>query len=89
MYKEQLVQVLYEFNKDLKGCIEQATKDISYSKDVLAVNIKHNKNKENIENEIDDLETTLRTLEQIDEIFDNNLRENDVDINDIIEYCED
>lgn len=89
MEKEDLIQGIYEFHKDLKGCIEQTKKDIEFKKDILAVNIKHGKDKVEIEKKIDELQIMLRTLEQVGNMLIDDMHENDAEIEDIIEYCED
>ena len=56
--------------------------------DILTINIKHGKNTESIEKEIYELQIMLRTLEQTKGMLVDDLSENDVEIKDIIEYCE-
>lgn len=88
MEKEDLINGTYAFNKDLKDCIQQTEKDLTFKKDILTVNIKHGKNTTDIEKEIFELQIMLRTLEQTKSMLVDDLSENDVEIKDIIEYCE-
>jgi hypothetical protein len=88
MEKEDLINGIYDFNKDLKECIQQTNSDIAFNKDILSVNIKHGKNTTDIKKEIFELQIMLRTLEQIKSMLVDDLSENDVEIKDIIEYCE-
>lgn len=89
MEKEDLINGIYDFNKDLKECIQQTNNDIAFNKDILSVNIKHRRDKEGIERKIDELEIILRTLQQIENVLTDDLSENNTEIEDIIEYCED
>lgn len=89
MEKEDLINGIYDFNKDLKECIQQTKSDIDFNKDILSVNIKHRRDKEGIERKIDELEIILRTLQQIENVLTDDLSENNIEIEDIIEYCED
>ena len=41
MEKEDLINGIYDFNKDLKECIQQTNSDISFNKDILSVNISY------------------------------------------------
>lgn len=50
MEKEDLINGIYAFDKDLKDCIQQTEKDLAFKKDILTINIKHGKNTESIEN---------------------------------------
>lgn len=52
MEKEDLINGIYDFNKDLKECIQQTESDINFNKDILSVNIKHGRDKEGIERKI-------------------------------------
>ena len=88
MEKENLINGIYAFDKDLKDCIQQTEKDLAFKKDILTINIKHGKNTESIEKEIYELQIMLRTLEQTKGMLVDDLSENDVEIKDIIEYCE-
>ena len=88
MEKEDLINEIYAFDKDLKDCIQQTEKGLAFKKDILTINIKHGKNTESIEKEIYELQIMLRTLEQTKDMLVDNLSENDVEIKDIIEYCE-
>lgn len=88
MEKEDLINGIYAFDKDLKDCIQQTEKDLDFKKDILTINIKHGKNTKSIEKEIYELQIMLRTLEQTKDMLVDNLSENDVEIKDIIEYCE-
>lgn len=89
MEKENLIQFIYDYNKEIKQNIEITKKDIEYKKDVLEINKKHNKNTSEVLNEITELKTILQTLEQTQEIFNTNLEEQEIDIEEIEKYCED
>jgi hypothetical protein len=43
MEKEDLINGIYAFDKDLKDCIQQTEKDLDFKKDILTINIKHYK----------------------------------------------
>ena len=88
MEKEDLINGIYAFDKDLKDCIQQTEEDLAFKKDILTINIKYGKNTESIKKEIYELQIMLRTLEQTKDMLVDNLSENDVEIKDIIEYCE-
>lgn len=88
MEKEDLIQVIYNHDESLKRSIEQIKKDIEYQQDLLKLNEKHNKNTSCVQNKLDELRIILTTLENIQDDFNENMNENDVDIKEIKEYFE-
>ena len=68
--------------------IEQVTKDIEYQQDLLKLNEKHNKNTNDVKSKIDELRIILTTLENTQDDFNETMDENDVDLDEIKEYCE-
>lgn len=88
MEKEDLIKVIYEHDESLKRSIEQVKKDIEYQQDLLKLNEKHNKNTNNVKSKIDELRIILTTLENTQDDFNETMDENDVDLDEIKEYCE-
>lgn len=88
MEKEDLINVIYEYDKSLKRSIEQIKEDIEYQQDLLELNKKHDRNTSCVQNKLDELRIILTTLENIQDDFNENMNENDVDIKEIKEYFE-
>lgn len=88
MEKEDLIKVIYEYDESLKRSIEQVKKDIEYQQDLLKLNEKHNKNTNDVKSKIDELRIILTTLENTQDDFNETMDENDVDLDEIKEYCE-
>ncbi len=88
MEKEDLIKVIYEHDESLKRSIEQVKKDIEYQQDLLKLNEKHNKNTNDVKSKIDELRIILTTLENTQDDFNETMDENDVDLDEIKEYCE-
>ena len=88
MGKEDLIQVIYNHDESLKRSIEQIKKDIEYQQDLLKLNEKHNKNTNGVQSKLDELRIILTTLENVQDDFNENMNENDVDIKEIKEYSE-
>ena len=88
MEKEDLIKVIYEHDKILKRSIEQVKKDIEYQQDLLKLNEKHNKNITNVKDKIEELRIILGTLENVQNDFNETIDENDVDFEEIKNYCE-
>lgn len=86
--KEDLIQVIYNHNKNLKESIGQLEKDIAYQNDILKINEKHNKDTYKTKNEIEKLKIMLEILENIQDDFKENMEENDISIEEIIKECE-
>lgn len=88
MEKEDLIKVIYEHDKILKRSIEQVKKDMEYQQDLLKLNEKHNKNITNVKDKIEELRIILGTLENVQNDFNETIDENDVDFEEIKNYCE-
>lgn len=88
MEKEDLINVIYEYDKSLKRSIEQIKEDIEYQQDLLELNKKHDRNTTDIKSEIEKLKIILETLENVQDDFDEKMDENDVDFKEIKDYCE-
>lgn len=88
MEKEDLIKVIYEYDESLKRSIEQVKKDMEYQQDLLKLNEKHNRNTTNVKDKIEELRIILRTLEDIQNDFNDNIEDNDVDFEEIKDYCE-
>ena len=88
MEKEDLIKVIYEYYESLKRSIEQVKKDIEYQQDLLKLNEKHNRNITNVEDKIEELRIILGTLENVQDDFNEKIDENDVDFEEIKNYCE-
>lgn len=88
MEKEDLIKVIYEYDKILKRSIEQVKKDMEYQQDLLKLNEKHNKNITNVKDKIEELRIILGTLENVQNDFNETIDENDVDFEEIKNYCE-
>ncbi len=88
MEKEDLIKVIYEYDESLKRSIEQVKKDIEYQQDLLKLNEKHNRNITNVEDKIEELRIILGTLENVQDDFNEKIDENDVDFEEIKNYCE-
>lgn len=88
MEKEDLIKVIYEYDKSLKRSIEQIKEDIEYQQDLLELNKKHDRNTTDIKSEIEKLKIILETLENVQDDFDEKMDENDVDFKEIKDYCE-
>lgn len=88
MKKENLIQVIYNHDESLKRSIEQVKKDMEYQQDLLKLNEKHNRNTTNVKGKIEELRIILRTLENVQDDFNEKIDENDVDFEEIKNYCE-
>lgn len=88
MEKEDLIKVIYEYDESLKRSIEQVKKDMEYQQDLLKLNEKHNRNTTNVKDKIEELRIILGTLENVQEDFNEKIDENDVDFEEIKNYCE-
>ena len=88
MEKEDLIKVIYEYDESLKRSIEQVKKDMEYQQDLLKLNEKHNKNTTNVKDKIEELRIILGTLENAQDDFNEKIDENDVDFEEIKNYCE-
>lgn len=88
MEKEDLIKVIYNHSKSLKSSIEQVKKDIEYQKDLLELKEKHNKSTTDVNEKINELKIILGTLENNQDDFNETMDENDVDLDEIKEYCE-
>lgn len=88
MEKEDLIKVIYEHDKILKRSIEQVKEDMEYQQDLLKLNEKHNKNITNVKDKIEELRIILGTLEDVQNDFNETIDENDVDFEEIKNYCE-
>lgn len=88
MEKEDLIKVIYEYDESLKRSIEQVKKDIEYQQDLLKLNEKHNRNITNVKDKIEELRIILGTLENVQDDFNEKIDENDVDFEEIKNYCE-
>lgn len=88
MEKEDLIKVIYEHDESLKRSIEQVKKDMEYQQDLLKLNEKHNRNITNVKDKIEELRIILGTLENVQDDFNEKIDENDVDFEEIKNYCE-
>ncbi len=88
MEKEDLIKVIYEYDESLKRSIEQVKKDMEYQQDLLKLNEKHNRNTTNVKGKIEELRIILGTLENVQDDFNEKIDENDVDFEEIKNYCE-
>lgn len=88
MKKEDLIQVIYNHDESLKRSIEQVKKDMEYQQDLLKLNEKHNRNTTNVKDKIEELRIILGTLENVQDDFNEKIDENDVDFEEIKNYCE-
>ncbi len=88
MEKEDLIKVIYEYDESLKRSIEQVKKDMEYQQDLLKLNEKHNRNTTNVKDKIEELKIILGTLENAQDDFNEKIDENDVDFEEIKNYCE-
>lgn len=88
MEKEDLIKVIYEYDESLKRSIEQVKKDMEYQQDLLKLNEKHNRNTTNVKDKIEELRIILGTLENAQDDFNEKIDENDVDFEEIKNYCE-
>lgn len=88
MEKEDLIKVIYEYDESLKRSIEQVKKDMEYQQDLLKLNEKHNRNTTNVKGKIEELRIILGTLENVQDDFNEKIYENDVDFEEIKNYCE-
>lgn len=88
MEKEDLIKVIYEYDESLKRSIEQVKKDMEYQQDLLKLNEKHNRNTTNVKDKIEELRIILGTLENVQDDFNEKIDENDVDFEEIKNYCE-
>lgn len=88
MEKEDLIKVIYEYDESLKRSIEQVKKDMEYQQDLLKLNEKHNRNTTNVKDKIEELKIILGTLENTQDDFNEKIDENDVDFEEIKNYCE-
>lgn len=88
MEKEDLIKVIYEHDESLKRSIEQVKKDMEYQQDLLKLNEKHSKNITNVQEKIEELRIILRTLEDIQNDFNDTIDDNDVNFEEIKDYCE-
>ena len=88
MEKEDLIKVIYEYDESLKRSIEQVKKDIEYQQDLLKLNEKHNRNITIVEDKIEEFRIILGTLENVQDDFNEKIDENDVDFEEIKNYCE-
>jgi len=88
MEKEDLIKVIYNHSKSLKSSIEQVKKDIEYQKDLLELKEKHNKSTTDVNEKINELKIILGTLEDIQSDFNEDIENEDVDLEEIKNYCE-
>lgn len=89
MEKEDLIQVIYNHNEFLKTSVQQVKQDIEYKQDILKVNEKHGRNSFEVKEEIEKLKVRLDVVEDILNTFNNDMENEDVDIEEIIQQCED
>lgn len=61
---------------------------MEYQQDLLKLNEKHNKNTTNVKDKIEELRIILTTLENVQDDFNEKIDENDVDFEEIKNYCE-
>lgn len=88
MDKDDLERIIYEHYNYLKQIIEQYKKDLEYRKDILKVEQKHNHSTYDTEKNIEWLQAKNEIATIIQEEFEDIIRNNGIEIEDIIKECE-